>query len=871
MSFIDNPLYDITALQPGQGAELANEDLASEFGNEDQGEGNVQFDEDGGATVNLGGEAGAASPEKGFYDNLVDMVTPAEADEAQDYVLSSEEVDRNSRKDWEEAYIKGLDYLGIKNEDRTQPFKGASGVVHPLLLESAGQFQAGAYKELIPANGPAETKILGKETPELQKKAQRVKNYINYKIMFEMEEFEVEYDQMLFVLSLAGSIFKKVYRDPDLGRAVSDVCYCEDVLVPYTAKTLRRAERVTHITQMSVNELRRLQLTGFYTADPLPDPGVLSPSQVKEKYDKLEGRDPSYTTLKNDGVYTLLECHCRWQFESLNDPYPVPYIVTVVKETGKIIGLRRNWKEGDQSYRPRQFFVHYKFTPGLGFYGFGLIHMLGNLSKAATANLRQLIDSGTFANMQGGFKARGLRVQNEQENIAPGEWRDVDVPGNSIREALLPIPYKEPSPTLFQLLGFLVQAAEKFIGTQELGIADGNKETPVGTTVALLERGTKIMSAVHKRLHGALKVELKLLAALFGEEATAYPYEVEGAAPEVFAEDFGPQVDVVPVSDPNIFSMAQRVVLAQEQLKLAMSAPEMHNTYEAFRRMYAALGVQNIDDILKPPPQPLPENPAMENARAPLLAVSGGAPLKAFPDQDHSAHIAAHMAFAKSPLVKNAMPVYGILYAHVMDHMSLQAESDAREQLGMPPLQPPTPEQPIDPTSMNPQLQVLIAQNLAKMLVQFSEIEPQFVDGGGDDPLLAAKNKEIEVRKQDNERKAQIDLFKTKVQDENEADKLRVQQEIAAQKIQADKERDARKAQIDAAKAKQDMALKQQDHHLNMQMKHDQHRMNQSHAAESHEMQSEFSKQKTEIELERAKKMSAVKPKAESKKPTKKE
>lgn len=787
------------AVRDEEQALMAQDDLEVILAGEDN-----MLDPDGGATINLGPEAMALGG-VGFYDNLAAVLLPDELSDVLSYVTEAVEQDKESRKDWEDAYTKGLELLGLKNERRTQPFEGATGVYHPLLNEAIGQFQAGAYKELVPANGPANTKVIGKSTPELEKKAQRVKDYMNYKIMFEMEEFEPEYDQMLYYVGLAGSTFKKVYRDEELGRAVSLFVQAENLLVPYTASSLRTAERITQLVPISRNKLRKLQLAGFYLDTSLPTTSM-SISEIKQKYDELEGKSPTLTVSREEGDYTLYECHCNFSFPSLGDSpndIQLPYIVTVLKETQEVIGVRRNWREEDPRQRRREFFVHYKFTPGFGFFGFGLIHLLGNLSQSATSTLRQLIDAGTLSNLPGGFKTRGLRIANDQEAINPGEWRDVDVPGQSIREALLPLPYKEPSATLFQLLGFVVGAAEKFIGTQELGIADGNKETPVGTTVALLERGTKIMSAVHKRLHGALKVELKLLAERFAEEVDVYPYEVDGGTPEVFMDDFGPQIDVVPVSDPNIFSMAQRVVLAQEQLKLAQSAPEMHNMYEAFRRMYAALGIQNVDEILQPPAQPQPENPAMENGRMPMVAAGSGAPpLVAFPDQDHDAHIAAHMAFCRSRIVRDSMPIYSVLIQHVYQHMAMKAEQVARNELGMPPAMPPSPEQPVDPTSADPALQSRVAQLIAQYTVAFSEVEDQFMDGdtGSNDPIVKLKARELELRDAENKRRLEEERNKREQQARQEAARNRLDQRMNQERLKTQQEIADMRASIDLTK-----------------------------------------------------------------------
>lgn len=768
---LPNTPYDLAALKPGEGAQAAQDALTDELDIQLVDEEGEDLDADGGATVTLA--PGTEEADGGFFANLVDTLPEDELSEIATYVTSSYESDKESRKDWEDAYVKGLDLLGLRTEDRTEPFQGATGVYHPVLNEAVSQFQAGAYKELIPANGPVNTKIIGKGGAEMEQKAQRVKDYMNYQIMYEMEEYEPEYDQMLYYLGLAGSAFKKVYRDEQLGRAVSKFVPAEDLIVPYTTTSLRTAERITHVIRMSKNEIRKLQVAGFYADIELPNSSaVAEASQVKEKYDKIEGTSPTYSVSLDDGELELLECHCTFDFESLTDVgadgeptgIKLPYIVTVLYDNGEVLGVRRNWDEMDPKKRKREFFVPYKFTPGLGFYGFGLIHLLGNLSKTATSILRQLIDAGTLANLPGGFKTRGLRVANDQQAIQPGEWRDVDVPGNSLRESLMPLPYKEPSGTLFQLLGFAVQAAEKFVGTQELGIADGNKETPVGTTVALLERGTKVMSAVHKRLHNSLKSELKLLARVLAEDVPqVYPYEVDGGTPDIRADDFSPMVDVLPVSDPNIFSMAQRVVLAQEQLKLAQSAPELHNLYEAYRRMYSALGVQNIDDLLKPTPVPMAMNPAAENNLLMLVAAGAGEPPKVFPGQDHDAHIAAHLGFTQLRVAKESMPVYAVLLQHIFEHVAVKSEEEARAEMQLPPMQPPTPDAQDDGMAANAELQSLISQKIAEYTIQFLETEKQ-QSGGSEDPLVALKSRELDIREAQNkanEQEAQAKLKQT--------------------------------------------------------------------------------------------------------------
>ena len=603
---------------------------------------------DGGAEVVFGEDDLRRGEEPAdFFDNLAEFVDDDTLSDVASYVLDSVEDDENSREDWRDTYTKGLDLLGMRYENRTEPFDGATGVIHPILNEAVTQFQAGAYKEMLPSTGPVRANIVGLPSPQVEAQARRVQDYMNYMIMYEMEEYEPEFDQMLYYLGLAGSAFKKVYRDDALGRVVSKFVPAEDVVVPYTATDLRTAERVTHVLQMSQNELRKLQVAGFYLDVEVPEDTEGDTDEVDDAYDKLEGK----SSTGNDEMVTIYECHCYLDLSEYPDigangeetGIKLPYVVSVSKDTSEVLSIRRNFRANDAMKAKIPHFVQYKFTPGLGFYGFGLIHLLGNLSRTATANLRQLIDAGTLANMPAGFKARGLRIADEGSPLQPGEFRDVDVPGGDLRTSLMPLPYKEPSGTLFQLMGFVVTAAQRFIGTTDMGVGDGRQEMPVGTTIALLERGAKIVSAVHKRLHAAMKLELKMLARLIAEDPQPYPYQV-GVEGQIKLQDFDGRIDILPVSDPNIFSMSQRVVLAQEQLKLAQAAPDLHNLHEAYRRVYEALGVNNIEQILKPTPQPAPENPATENQKA-SEAAKGQGKLQAFGDQDHDSHIAVHLAY----------------------------------------------------------------------------------------------------------------------------------------------------------------------------------------------------------------------------------
>ena len=677
--------------------------------------------------------------------------------------------DDRGREEWKHMYEKGMVLLGLNYEERTEPFDGATGVTHPILNEAVTQFQAQAYKEMLPSGGPVRTVVIGKVTPEKEAQADRVKTFMNYQITQVMEEYDPDFDQMLYFLGYGGSMFKKVYYDDYLGRATSPYIQPKDLIVPYAARDLLTAERVTHVLKYSPNELKRLQVNGFYRDIELGKPWAGGKDEIQERINRTTGVDDPV----EPNEYTLHECHCYLDIEGFEDKdengdetgLQVPYVVTYEKTSLQVLSIRRNWSEDDLKKRKRQFFVHYKFLPGLGFYGFGLVHLLGNLSRASTSILRQLVDAGTLANLPAGFKARGLRIE-DQTPIQPGEWRDVDAPGGDLAANLLPLPYKEPSATLFQLLGFCIGAAEKFIGTTDLGMGESNQELPVGTTIALLERGSRVMSAVHKRMHFAQMQELKLLADVFAEYLPPeYPYEVQGADVTVKAQDFDGRIDVLPVSDPNIFSMTQRITLAQQQLQLAQQAPQMHNMYEAYRRMYSALGVTDIDMVLPPPPKPVPESPALENARS-LVIPSGGQPLKVFPDQDHIAHIQTHIGFMKLPLLQASPAVYGVLLSHVLEHLSLAAQQQVVLQMQ---------QQGINMMLQPHEMEVEVAKAEAGMLAQLMQ---QLAPPQGPDPLIQIQQQNLALKAQDIQNKAT-----------NDQQKVALEQQKMAQKAYQDQER----------------------------------------------------------------------------------
>ena len=752
---------------------------------------------DGGAEVNFDPNAPIDQSQIPFDANLAEYIDETQSRKFSNDLVGAFEADKESRKDWEDTYIKGLDMLGFKYEDRTQPFEGASGVVHPLLAESVTQFQAQAYKELLPPSGPVRTQIVGQVTPEVQDQAERVKEYMNYQITSVMKEYDPEMDQLLFYLPLSGSAFKKVYYDPILQRAVSKFVTSEDCVVNYMATDLESAERITHCIKMTNNEVRKLQVSGFYKDIELPS-GEVDPSEVREKVNELEGVQKEFAN--DDDEHEILEMHVNADVPGFEDPKGIklPYIVTIDKYSQTILSIRRNWNQQDQFMKKISYFVHFKFLPGLGFYGFGLIHMLGGLSRTATSVLRQLIDAGTLANLPAGFKARGMRIRDHDEPLQPGEFRDVDVTGNSIRESLLPLPFKEPSQTLFALLGFAVDAGKSFAAIADMKMGEGNEQNPVGTTLALLERGTKVMSAIHKRLHYGQREEFNLLARVFQLYLPPeYPYQVIGGNRMIKQQDFDDRVDILPISDPNIFSMAQRITLAQQQLQLAQSNPQMHDLREAYRRMYAAMGVDNVDAILKPnPDMPEPTGPATENGM-----VMKGMPPKAFPKQDHMAHITAHQEFMFTRMVQINPQVYSSLQAHISEHLALMAGEQVQQEFGE---QLQQLQQAMQQAQQNPQMMQQIEQQQAQVVNQMAakqaQIEAQLTAGLAkeeearmskepQDPLVRLKQQEIDLKAMETQARLAKDIAMDSEKMDLERDKLEADTSLELMKVAADAEK----------------------------------------------------------------------------------
>jgi len=703
--------------------------------------------------------------ETGFDENLAESMDDRDLSKIANELMDGIEKDKSSREDWENTYTDGLKYLGMKVDDeRSEPFAGASGVVHPLLGEAVTTFQAQAYKELLPSGGPVKTQVIGAYDSAVEEQAQRVKEFMNYQITHVMEEFDEELDQMLFYLPLAGSAFKKIYYDESIGRAVSKFVAPEDLIVPYYTTDLESCPRITNVIKMPENEVKKLQALGFYKkvdVDMGGDNQIYS--EAKEEINKLSGMEPSY----DDGEISLLyEVHCNLELDGFEDigqdgeatGVKLPYIVTLDTGSSEVLSIRRNFKEEDPLKNKIEYFVHFKFLPGLGFYGFGLTHMIGGLSKASTSILRQLIDAGTLANLPAGFKTRGIRIRDEDTPIQPGEFRDVDAPGGSLRESIQPLPFKEPSATLLNLLGILVDGGKKFASIAEINTGQGNPNAPVGTTLALLERSTKVLSAIHKRLHNSQKKEFKLLAQVFKEYLPPeYPYNIAGGNAQIKLQDFDERVDIIPISNPDVFSQSQRIAMAQEMMQLVQSNPEVHGpngVYESYKRMYAAIGVDNIEKILTPPPptEPSPLEAGFENNKLLL-----GQQAQAFAQQNHDAHIATHMAILNTPPVQMNAQVQALIHSHIMQHLQMKADSLAEQQM------PPEAVQQFQQLQQqaqqaNPAESQQIMQQASDILAQFSapimaelitEYSQKVADPSDEDPLVSIRKQELALKGQE--------------------------------------------------------------------------------------------------------------------------
>ena len=775
-------------------------------------DGGVEVDFDPNAIIGEGGQNHEANLAEYIDDNILGEVSSE--------LLSDFESYKSSRDDWEQAYIKGLDLLGFKYENRTEPFQGASGATHPVLAEAVTQFQASAYKELLPANGPVRTQIVGLTDEMKEAQAERVKEFMNYQIMVEMKEYEPEFDQMLFDLPLAGSTFKKVYYDQTLMRCVSKFVPAEDLVVPYSATSLEDADSIMHIIKMSSNDLRKQQVSEFYRDIDIGESSYEA-DDVEDKKAELDGASVN----NRDEVHTIIECHVDLDLHGFEDKdeegeltgIKLPYIVTIMEGSGDILAIRRNYNPQDPTRKRKNYFVHFKFLPGLGFYGFGLIHMIGGLSRTATTALRQLLDAGTLANLPAGFKQRGIRVRDEAQPLQPGEFRDVDAPGGDLNSAFMMLPFKGPNATLLQLMGTVVQAGQRFASIADMQVGDGNQSAAVGTTVALLERGSRVMSAIHKRCYSAMRSEFMLMAEAFATYLPpVYPYNVIGGQRQIKQMDFSPEIDVVPVADPNIFSQTQRIAMAQTTMQMAQANPAMHNMYEVYRDLYEALGVKNIDSILKRPAQPTPMDPAMEN-----ITVLGGGVIKAFPGQDHRAHMDAHLTFMATKTVRNNPIVIAALQKNIMEHIALMAqeqiEMEFKEelmqlqqlQMQMAPIQqqmamnPQALQQNPQVMQMQQQMQNLTqaiesrkATLIAETLAEYQAEEEKLFNEVGDDPLIKLKSREVDLKAKEEMRKEEEGKQKANM------DKLRLIQnrKIAEDKLEQDDDHAKLRASVSLAK-----------------------------------------------------------------------
>ena len=755
-----------------------------------------------------------------FGANLSDFIDDNILNKLASDILESINQDKESRSDWENTYTDGLKYLGMKfDEGRSQPFEGSSGVIHPILAEAVTQFQAQAYKEMLPQKGPVKTQIIGARTVETETQADRVQEYMNFYIMNVMEDYDPELDMLLFYLPLAGSAFKKVYFDNVLNRAVSKFIAPEDLIVPYEASDLSSAERVTHAISMSVNEIKKQQLSGFY-AD--VDVGVNSydgdESEVETEIDKLQGIKASYA---EDRDHTVYEVHTIIDLEGFEDAgedgeptgLKLPYIVTIDEQSEQVLAIRRNYNEGDPYKNKINFFVQYKFLPGLGFYGLGLSHMIGGISKASTSILRQLIDAGTLANLPAGFKARGMRIRDEDDPLQPGEFRDIDTTGGSLRDNLIPLPIKEPSQVLMSLLGILVDSGKRFAAIADTNIGDANAAMPVGTTVALLERGTKVMSAIHKRLHYSQRLEFQLLAKVFSEYLPPdYGYDTGTGPGAIKQTDFDDRIDIIPVSDPNIFSQSQRITLAQELLTMVQSNPDIHGPigmFEAYKRMYSALGVDNVDALLQPPPDttPKPIDSGLENS-----GLMMGQPQQGFESQNHQSHIEAHRSLFLTQVVKENPQIQSIIISHCMQHLQFMASQLAQEQIPeevkerIQGVQEQMQQLPPDQAqAAATEIQMLNDQFAAPILAQLTQEFLQSIgQGGADDPLVAIRQQELDLKdKQMDQEQTQFEMK----QGQRSQEKL-LENEIQRQRINVQKDVADDKLDVSIQRLKQQADLK---------------------------------------------------------------
>jgi hypothetical protein len=745
--------------------------------------------EDGGVLIDFGDSLESELSED-HNANLADFIDERDLTSICLDLVSSYRADKESRSDWERSYVKGLDLLGLKNEDRTQPWDGACGVFHPLLTESVIKFQSQSIQEIFPARGPVKTAIVGKIDEKKTKQAERVQNYLNYLLTEKMTEYRSETEKMLFSLPLAGSAFRKVYFDPSLGRPCSMFVPAEDFVVSYGASDLTTCERATHVMKKSSNDIRKLQVSGFYRDVELP---AASPNtdEIERKYNELTGDSASYDY---DSRHSILEMHVNLDlpgFEDEEDGEPtginLPYVVAIDQSSRTILSIRRNWYEDDPLKNKREHFVHYQYMPGLGFYGFGLIHMIGGLAKSATSLLRQLVDAGTLSNLPGGLKSRGLRIKGDDTPIMPGEFRDVDVPGGAIRDNIAFLPYKEPSNVLYQLMGDIVEEGRRFASAADVKASDMNGEAPVGTTLAILERSMKVMSAVQARLHASMRVELRLLTGIVRDHGPeAYPYEEDGDP--IVVEDFDNRIDIIPVSDPNAGTMAQRIMQYQAALQLAAQAPEMYDLPLLHRQMLEVLGIRDADEIVPTDKDMRPTDPVSEN-----MNIINGKPVKAFIYQDHEAHIQTHMAMIQDPTIMevmgkspNAQKAQAALSAHVQEHLAFKYRQDIEKQLGV---ELPAPDQPM-PEDIEYRISRLVAPAAAQLSGKAAkEQQMQQNEKQMQDPLIQIQMQELQIKQQQVQQRAEAEMAKLQLEAQKAMAKAQLEQQRLDQQSQIEQAR----------------------------------------------------------------------------------
>ena len=805
MATIDKTLPNMDPNQLGEEIDIEQVQEA-EVVNTPDGPVEIDMTEDGGAEVSFDPNATEVPEGMGHFDNIAEVLEDSVGDPLASELMEKYTNYKESRQEWADSYREGLNLLGFKYVTRTEPFRGASSVTHPVLAEAVTQFQAQAYKELLPADGPVRTQILGALSVPKEEQSKRVKDFMNYQIMDQMKEYEPEFDQMLFYLPLSGSTFKKVYYDDLLGRAVSKFIPAEDLVVPYSATSLEDAEAIIHVIRISQNDLRKQQVNGFYKDIDLGEPPITE-DKLKQKELELEGISANGT----EDMYTILEMHVNLDLEGFEDVNPedgeptgvrLPYIVTIDEANSKILSIRRNYKEEDPLKKKQDYFVHFKFLPGLGFYGLGLIHMIGGLSRTATVALRQLLDAGTLANLPAGFKTRGVRMRDDAQPLQPGEFRDVDVPGGNIKDQFMQLPFKGPDQTLLQLLNVVVGAGQRFASIADMQVGDGNQGAAVGTTVALLERGSRVMSAIHKRLYVGMKSEFRLLAQVFKTYLPpVYPYDVPGASRQIKVQDFDDKIDILPVADPNIFSQTQRISLAQSQLQLAQSNPQMHNLYQAYRSMYDALGVKDVNAILPPPAQPVPMDPSLEH-----ITAMSAKPFQAFGGQDHKAHIDAHLSFMSISMIQNNPMAMAALQKNILEHISLMAQEQVQiefveelqelqqiQQQLQPLMQNPAAMQNPQVAQMQQRMQQITNQIearkailIAELTMDYAKEEDKISSEAGGDPLIKLKSRELDIkakadqeRASNNEARLNIDKTRALMNDAQHDEKLEQNEELA--------------------------------------------------------------------------------------------